>query len=288
MRVLMTGATGFIGSRIAASLLRDHASITALKRPDSDISYLNSFLPNICFINAEIDQLKHIDGPFDLIVHCATDYGRMPGSDMEFPNILLPKLLLAEAPRWKADTFITLDTLLNPNMSEYTRTKSIFREYLQAQTHLRAIGLFSDYVYGPGGHSHSFMVWAVRQFLTNAPSIPLTPGMQMRDFIYVDDLVSAFSQVIAHLHHLPKGYSRFDAVTGSPASIRDLLALLRVLTGNQQTVLEFGALPYREHEQMQVNACNEALRAIGWISNYRLEDGLKTVIAYERQNQCAA
>ncbi len=286
MRILMTGATGFIGGRIVSALLNNNAEISIIKRQHSDTSHLTAFFPRLRFFDIDLDSLTHIEGPFDLILHCATDYGRVSGTDINFPNCLLPQLLLAEAPRWHTHSFITLDTMLNKNISEYARTKAIFREYLHTQKHLRVVNLKSDYVYGPRGHDDSFVTSVIHRLLKNAASIPLTQGEQYRDFIYIDDLVSALLCIISHLPELPKGCSSFEAVTESPISIHDMIALLCTLTNNTETTLEFGAIPYREHEQMHIKTSSAALRAMGWGSQWNLQDGLKNTIAYERQKQC--
>ena len=52
------------------------------------------------------------------------------------------------------------------------------------------------------------------------PEIKLTPGEQLRDFIYIDDVVKAYLTVLKELKNLP-GISQFDVGAGSLISIKE-------------------------------------------------------------------
>ena len=71
--VLLTGGTGYLGSKLAGALLGAGHRVVVLKRPSSSLARLTHLLGRIELRDAE-------DPPGDLradaVLHCATDYGR--------------------------------------------------------------------------------------------------------------------------------------------------------------------------------------------------------------------
>ena len=49
-----------------------------------------------------------------------------------------------------------------------------------------------DHFYGPGDSSFKFPIMIINQCLKNEKKIKLTKGIQLRDFIYIDDLIRAY------------------------------------------------------------------------------------------------
>ena len=104
----------------------------------------------------------------------------------------------------------------------------------------------------------------------NEPSIDLTKGEQLRDFVYIEDVVSAYEFVIGKQDLLMSDYNLFQVASGELITLKDLLYLIRRFT-KSTSILNFGALSYRENELMKSIADNSELLALGWKPNYSIE-----------------
>lgn len=287
--VLMTGATGFLGSRLLERLLTESASlqVTALVRASSNRQRLMPWVPRLNVAVSGQDDLAALFAAkrFDAIIHCATEYGRT-GSTAEAindTNVQLPLRLLELGQAHGLSTFVNVDTLLPPEVSVYSQSKRQWRELLRAAgSDLTVINLAIEHFYGPGEDPGKFIPWLLRNLLGGVPSINLTAGQQIRDFVYVDDAVNAVATILAARASQGSGFHAFEIGTGNLTSVADMVRLAKMLTRNQCTQLNFGALPYRPNEPMEIRADIAALAALGWRSQWSLERGLQATIEFER------
>ncbi|MEN8907986.1 MAG: NAD-dependent epimerase/dehydratase family protein, partial [Clostridiales bacterium] len=132
------------------------------------------------------------------------------------------------------------------------------------------------HMYGPNDSSHKFIPQMINAINNNIESIKLTQGDQERDFIYIEDVIRAYSLVLKNIDKL-SGFTEFQVGTGEVVSIRDLLSLIKHIT-NSNTKLLFGALPYRNGEIMSSKANTNELLRIGWKAIVSLEDGLSKIL----------
>ena len=288
-RILMTGATGFLGSKLLARLATDpeRYRVTVLKRSTSDTWRIASLLNSLDSYDLDRTPIPNIFDavPFDAILHCATDYGRklVPRSEMIEANLLLPLRLLETGIDHGVRTFISTDTMLDKNVSDYTLSKRQFREWLQnLSTRIAGINMVLEHFYGPGDDATKFVSNILRSLINKEAAIPLTPGLQRRDFIYVDDVVDAFLCVMQSLAGETEGYFDFEVGSGNSVSIQEFVTLAKGICGNETTRLEFGALPYRLNEPMEVTVDVGKLHALGWRARYDLREGLLQTVHFEK------
>jgi nucleoside-diphosphate-sugar epimerase len=122
----------------------------------------------------------------------------------------------------------------------------------------------------------------MEQMLSNRDVINLTQGNQRRDFIYIDDVVSVYL-LILRKHEILSEFSEFDVGTGEQISIREFVLKLKdtmELIYNKPILmnLNFGAIPYRKGEMMEVVEDVNPLFNLGWKPNIMLAEGLKSVV----------
>lgn len=289
-RILLTGATGFLGSKLLARLLSPQYEyeVTILKRSFSDISRISTLMSQVRSFDLDKVLLNNVfDGAgYDAILHCATDYGRKatPRSDVIESNLLLPLRLLETGLNHGVRTFINTDTMLDKNVSDYTLSKRQFREWLQgASSQVAGINMVLEHFYGPGDDSSKFVAHIIRSLVRGVPAIPLTAGRQKRDFIYVDDVVDAFICVLEKTCDQGPGYLEYEVGSGVTISVKELVTLAKLISGNQVTQLDFGAIPYRSNEPMDVNVDASRLHALGWRVRCGLQEGLLRTIDFERR-----
>jgi len=134
-----------------------------------------------------------------------------------------------------------------------------------------------EQLYGPGDSDSKFVSWVVRECLNNVKQLKLSPGDQLRDFIYVDDAVSAIGYLLDSTYSMKPGYHQLGLGSGTMTSIRSFIEAVHRISGST-TELHFGALPYRDHEQMASVAENSYLKSLGWEIRTGLDKGISNII----------
>jgi CDP-paratose synthetase len=287
-RILMTGATGFLGSHLLARLLLEpeFSDITILKRSYSDLGRIAHLMPGISSFDHDLHPLEEIfeRNRFDTILHCATNYGRgpIPRAQIIESNLLLPLRLLDLSAGHGTGLFINTGTMLDNRISAYSLSKQQFREWFRgAAERMTCIDMLLEHFYGPGDDQTKFVSYLIGALLEGRASIDLTAGMQTRDFTYIEDVTDAFLQVLRGAK-LGPGYVEYEVGSGQPTRLKDFVELARAICGNTTTELRFGALEYRANEQMNVVADTSRLRELGWKSTWSVRDGLEATVREER------
>lgn len=136
-------------------------------------------------------------------------------------------------------------------------------------------------MYGPADSQNKFVPGILNDLMNNKEKILLTGGIQKRDFIFVYDVVDAYCEVVKNIETFKKNIE-IEVGTGKETTIKDFVILLKELT-TSNSILEFGALPYRKNEIMESKANNTLLHHLGWKPKFGLKDGLSELIRYEKE-----
>lgn len=280
----MTGATGFLGSRLAARLAGGHR-LVLLKRSASDLSRLGRLAHDLPVYDLDRGGLEAALAAHrvEVIIHAATDYGRTGGVEpVLMANLVLPARLAEAAASAGARAFINADTVLPRLLNPYALAKVQLREWLELLAPgLSVVNLALQSFYGPGQGPEAFVTRTLAGLMAGGGGLAFTPGEQLRDFVYIDDVVEAFAAVLAHLDELGPGSHAVQVGSGRAVSIRQFVALARELTMSAAR-LEFGALAYRAGEPMRCCADIGRLAAWGWRPRVELAEGLARTIAHLR------
>ena len=284
--ILLTGATGFLGSHLLEALLEKGHKVIVLKRSTSNTWRIKKLLPNIVSYDVDTQplELAFEEQRIDSVIHTACAYGRKdePISQVIESNLLFGLRILDACIKFNTDTFFNTDTLLQKHLNVYTLSKKQFVEWLEQQcSKVKVINLKIEHMYGSKDDTNKFVPWVLSQLRENVPEIKLTLGEQYRDFIHIDDVVSAYLTTLEKAPHLP-AFSEFDVGTGRLITVREFLEQLKNIyeteIGAVETKLAFGAIPYRDGELMKIKVDNKSLIALGWKSNTSLKNWLiKTI-----------
>lgn len=290
MRILLTGASGFLGSALARHLQQAGYQVALLLRPSSKLDRLNVadnlFEIGRCTTDVEIDAFVRRSLP-DVVIHTACAYGRKGETATQIldSNVRLGLVtLLASLRNGQPVTFINTGTVLMPNISLYALSKHQFSEWgrslaQQSAGKLRFINIQLQHMYGPGDDANKFTTHVLRTCQRNDPELDLTAGKQRRDFIYIDDTVSAF-RVLAEQCNKLQAVCDIEVGSGVAHPVREFVEIAHMLT-NSRTRLNFGRLPYRPNEAMHCQADISQMKALGWQPLFDLHAGLKKTIELE-------
>lgn len=291
-RFLVTGATGFLGGHLVRKLASRGDTVGAIVRPTSRTEALQT-LPNVQILDISTRPSAIASfGRADAIVHTATCYGRNsePASVVVAANVLFPITVLEEAAASGVRKFINVDTYFTKAgaftnyLLPYSLSKRYFVELgheLTRKHEMQFINMRLEHVYGEGDGPAKFVTSLLRQCIQGVSEIPLTAGGQKRDFVHVDDVVSAFLKVLENPGP-PGDFMEYEVGTGKDTTLREFAECVNRLSGNRSR-LAFGALPYRSDEIMASRANTASLKEIGWRPFTSLEDGLSRLIEDERK-----
>jgi len=288
-RILLTGASGFLGSALALHLSEAGHQLSLLLRPNSRTDRLKereaSFEIRRFHTDAEIRKfVAHLQP--DVVIHTACAYGRNGESDLEMldANVRFGlNIFQGLRDNEKPATFINTGTVLPPDVSSYALTKAQFVQWGRAVATgcpaLRFINVRLQHMYGPGDDRSKFTTHVLHACQRNEPELKLTAGEQERDFIYIDDVVSAYTTLLMHCDQI-EPVTDIDVGSGAAPSIRSFVEKAHALTASD-TKLLFGALPYRTNEAMHCQADISRITALGWKPTYDLTAGLLKTIELE-------
>lgn len=284
MRILLTGATGFVGSHVLSGLLEDGHSVCVVKRSYSDIRRIKNIMKKCDVYDLDITDIEQIyrEQKIDCVVHCATYYGR---SDMECTenirsNLLFPLELLNVGKNYGIRFFLNTESFFeNQIMFEKDLEKEIYLYgYVLSKIQFRQWGhLFSnrygikfinmklEHVYGAMDNEDKFVSYVERECRKNVMSLALSLGTQERDFVHISDVVDAYRIVISHMEkHWENGYVMYEVGTGQSRSLREFVELIHKAV-HSNTRLDWGVIPTKAGEIMQSKADNTGLLKLGWM-----------------------
>jgi nucleoside-diphosphate-sugar epimerase len=262
MRILVTGATGFIGSHLVPVLLEAGNTIAILKRSKSPLKALDIFANDIKSYNSDTytdinSRIKDFNP--DIVIHLATLYINKHSvgdiDDLIYSNITFGTYLLEAMATNNISKLINIGTQAQHFESKeycpvnlYAATKQAFKDILSFYESKgitnKTIELFDTY--GEGDTRKKIMDLLIGACKNKQP-LELTAGEQTIDLSYVGDICNFIAQ------HITKN-DFFDnetiALIGNMIRLRDLGGMIE----NQfevQNVLRWGAKSYRENEMMK-------------------------------------
>lgn len=276
--LLVTGGTGYLGRWLLPALRAKGFRILLLSRSCRNLPSANYiYTPG----EAEKAFTSHkIWG----VLHLAACYGRQneTAEEVFLANTAFPLRLLELAVKYRVLHFFNTDTILTPFLNFYSLSKNQFFQWLSLYVDkIQVTNLRLDHFYGPEDSPVKFVAWLVKNLKENTPVLNLTEGAQTRDFIYVEDVVAAYLQIlsVADSFSLGKIYS-FDVGSGVKTSVKEMVLLLHKML-KSSTKLNFGAVPYRKNEQLEYIVDVSALQSLGWRAKTSLKEGLRKILFQE-------
>jgi nucleoside-diphosphate-sugar epimerase len=307
MRVLLTGAAGFLGSHLAERLLKEGCEVIGVDNLSTgQRRNLDRLLahPGFHFLQADVTRPLEVEGPLDWVLHFASPaspprYLKLPIATL-LVNAEGTRHLLDLALRKRASFFLAStsevygDPLVHPQPETYWGNvnpigpRSIYDEgkrYAEALTtaYHRTHGLSTRIVrifnsYGPfmdpedGRVVSNFIVQALR----GEPLTVFGDGSQTRSFCYVDDLIEGIRRLMEVDYPYPVNL-------GNPEEYRvlELAQLVKELTGSPSPIT-FLPLPEDDPKQRRPDI-TLARRLLGWEPRVPVREGLKRTIAYFRE-----
>ncbi|WP_409341775.1 NAD-dependent epimerase/dehydratase family protein [Paenibacillus sp. MBLB4367] len=288
-KAIVTGATGYVGSRLAARLASEGWDVHAVARPDSNPRLLEKLTGNLTIhrYDGTIDRLFAIfqEAKPEIVFHLASVFmaEHRPGDiePMLRANVLFGTQLAEAMARYGVSRLINTGTSwqhyensdFNP-VCLYAATKqamdSILTYYVEAAS-IKVITLKLFDTYGPGDPRKKLFS-LLQEAASGRGALEMSGGEQLIDLVYIDDVVQAYRLAAARLlGGLTKGGETYALSSGKPIPLKKLVELVAQSMGRKLPI-EWGARPYRKREVMIPWSKGEPLP--GWQPTITLEEGL--------------
>lgn len=290
MTVLLTGATGFLGSYLLKSFIKNGYKVIVLKRSSSNTYRIDDYLHQITSYNIDKIELSNVfkNHKIDMVINTVTNYGR---KDIKILSILDTNLifglkLLEESVNNNVKAFMNTDTLLDRDINVYALSKAQLVDWMKflSNKNTKIINIKIEHMYGLKDDENKFIYWLINQLKQNVEKIDLTSGIQKRDFIYIDDIVNAYETIIQNIDCF-SNYEEFELGSGSSIEVRNFVEKIYEEISNKQilnTKLNFGEISYRDNENMNMQANTIKLEKLGWKPKVSIKDGIKKILEKEK------
>ena len=291
MTILIAGTTGFLGSYLLKSFIKNGYKVIALKRSTSNTYRIEEYLNQIILYDIDKTELSCIfeNHKINIVVNTVTNYGRkdIQISSIVDTNLIFGLKLLEESVNANVKAFINTDTLLERNINAYALSKAQLVDWIKflSNKNTKMINIKIEHMYGQFDDENKFIYWLINQLKQNVEKIDLTSGVQKRDFIYIDDIVNAYEIIIKNIDTL-LNYEEFELGSGNSVEVKEIVEqIVKELNASMivTTKLNFGGITYRTNENMDMQANIVKLQHLGWEPQVSIEDGIKKILKEENR-----
>ena len=263
MRILVTGATGFIGTNLTREL-RKNNDLFILGQFEGDPEKLG--LPGIVMTDDiqrladyiksnEIEGIIHLASLY-LTVHTPEQIKDLVSSNVYFGTAALEAATLAGTVKWFLNTgsiwqnYNTKGTEYNP-VNLYAATKQAFIDMAKYYTDvfgIRFCTLKLCDTYGPND-TRKKIFKLFKDYSESGEVLKMSPGEQLIDLLYITDIVAGFSQLAKLLSIGEDLKDEYVLSSGKQIPLKELAQIFTQVSGRQLNI-EWGGLPYRKREVM--------------------------------------
>lgn len=287
MKILVTGATGFVGKNLIRVLEREH-EIHILVRPESHwqslgVQHVVEFSGDIILLSNYMQQ-NEIEGVVHLASLYIAEHKPEQIEDIVLSNIYLGTALLEACKLSGIKWFLNTGTIWqNYNVEErsdvynpvnlYAASKQAFitmAKYYCETSDVKFCTLKLCDTYGSNDTRRKIFA-LFRQISESGETLYMSPGEQKLDIIHIDDVVSGFFKMIDLISSDSNINEEYVLTSGSHIPLKQLADRFSSITGLPLNI-KWGGRPYRQREVMTPYI---GTPVPGWQCRVSLEEGIK-------------
>jgi dTDP-6-deoxy-L-talose 4-dehydrogenase (NAD+) len=262
MKVLVTGANGFIGKNLVDSLVENNFEVFSLIRNSSKINNKKTKVVNNSLEKITAQNLNDLN--IEVVIHLAwSNVSKVMlethlTEEFEIQKKFVETVLLSNVKKiiisgscfeyGKINGELNVDIVPEPNTS-YGIAKNNLKNWLEKtlpHSNTSVFWLRIFYVYGHGQHERSLYTQLLNSISKNEESFNMSRGFQIRDFISINDTIKCF---ISAIHSSQKGFNLFNVCSGNPISVREFVEEI-INQKKSEIKLNLGYYPIPDYEPL--------------------------------------
>lgn len=290
MKILVSGATGFIGKHLILRLKKERYIIRAVVRPSTDVRFLRKQKIKSYVFNEDVPRLisfmkkerfagvVHLASVF-LAQHTPEDIKRLTDANVFFATALLEASAQSKTP-WFINTGTFWQHYNNKVYSPvnlYAATKQAFediaRYYLESSS-INFVTLKLSDTFGPSDTRTKLLnLWS--NAARSKTRLDMSPGKQRIDISYVDNVIDGYTRLMTLLSRDSQRALAGKSFAIRSGKVRTLRQLAKIFERVTKTHLDirWGGKTYRPREVMI--PWNKGKRIPGWKPRISLAEGIK-------------
>jgi UDP-glucose 4-epimerase len=295
-KMVISGASGMIGSTIARIALGQGYTVCCIVRKDSDRRGNLPISDKLTIVEAELKNYATLTltETYDCFLHLAWDktFGASRDNvDTQLNNIQFTLDAVRLAKRSKCSVFVgagsqaeygRMSVPLKPDMPVSPESGYGIAKYTAGRLSrmlCQQLGMRQNWVrivstYGINDAPHTLISYVIGELL-NSKSPELTKCEQLWDYLYSDDAARAFIAVAEK----GKDGVAYPLGSGKGLYLSEYVEKIKEAI-NPQIALEFGRKNYYDHQPMYLLAdIDQLTRDTGWEPEIQFEDGIKRILA---------
>lgn len=305
-RVLVTGASGFVGSHLVSKLTSVKSKVITLSKKGSKFqtNIINEVgsVENFDKLNEIIKRYK-VSVIFHLAAQPLVEVGQTNPIKTFEVNVRGTWNILESARENNVQKVIIASTAHvygdNPKVpfkEEYFPQPSRPYETSKACADLLAQSFADTYnlpveiprfvnIYGPGDFNFTRLIPKVIKSILTGTSPQVWDIGSVRDFLYIDDAIRAYLMIAEKQLDYGKRLRVFNFGTGKPIKIYDLVLKI-IKLANKDIEVRLGNPPEERSNEIkkQYVSIAKAKKELGWLPKVLLGDGLKKTIQWYKEN----
>jgi len=297
--VIITGATGFVGSHLTKKLVESGYNVHIISRSTSTYENLEAFKSKIDIfeynqnITELINYFKKVKA--DIVFHLASlfisEHESEQIDDLINSNIKFGTHVLEAMSKSDTCKLINTGTSWQHYKNEdynpvnlYAATKQAFEDVIEFYVKaldfkVITLKLFDTYA---EDDNRGKLINLLGKFSKEKKKLKMSPGEQMIDLVHVDDVVNAFISAYSLFEEKEINHVKYAVSSGQEIQLKDLIELYEDVTGNE-VLVEWGGRPYRQREVMELWQDFDKLP--DWEARISLKDGLRRIEMHGNQNK---
>lgn len=284
-KILVTGASGFIGSALTSRLQAMGREVIPLGSADGDVADRETLMK---FMREDISHVFHLAGRTyvpdswdDPLAFCRTNVLGTVNA-LEFCRQKRIAMTYVSAYIYgHPDTLpIREDSAIRPS-NPYALSKRLAEESCEfyASAHGLPVTTIRPFnVYGIGQAENFLIPVIIGQALGAGKRIVVKDLAPKRDYVYLEDLVTALLATLGK----PGGYGVYNVGSGASLSVQEIIDIIQGAAGTHKEILSDNAV--RANELMDVVAdISRAGKELGWHPETSFRAGIENIIRSERE-----
>lgn len=290
-KILITGATGFVGKTLIPYLYNNGIENIALLVRNEDKAYRLFGNINLTIISMQKESWKDEVKKFnaEVVIHLAaffsTKYDDATAAELVNSNLLFTTELLVAMQDTDCKYFVNTGTFTEFLYGDgkyfpanlYSATKTAERSIIQYFTNLSGRRWINIVLYSPYGRKNDYkkVIDYMADAMNAKEQVAFSKGEQILDFIHVDDIADFYFNLLLKIDLLNEPFEEFHLGTGKGHSIREVAQIMEDVFGKKINA-NWGGLPYRKFDIMHAIApVKKNVDVLGWMANIDIRSGME-------------